>query len=210
MRRDLRKTCLAIAAMSCGLFAATIGNVEANAETPSAGARLLIEQLGERTIAAIKLEHRVERRLQLLADGALVMDYRAMAKSVLDYAEVKVPAAREIEVREAVILYVSNQIIDKVEKVRPDKSEITAVEEKSPEMVQVAMALSGPQDTIGAVWTVRLTPSGWHVADLSMSGYSLAQHFGQILARQGNSIDQLMKYLKANSPLKSAGGVAAP
>lgn len=206
MRRDLRKTCLAIATMGCGLLGTTIINVPASAQSASDGARLLIEQLGERTIAAIKLESRVERRLQLIADGALVMDYRAMAKSVLDYAEVKVPASREIEVREAVILYVSNQIIDKVESVRPDKAEITEVEEKSPEMVQVAMALSGPQDSIGAVWTVRLTPNGWHVADLSMSGYSLAQHFGQILSRQGNSIDQLMKYLKANSPLKSASG----
>lgn len=196
------------AAVSALAFAAV-----AFSATPSLAnedARLLIQQLGERTIAAIKLEDKVARRLQLIADGALVMDYRAIAKSVLDHAGAKVSATREIEVTEAVILYVSHQIITKVESVRPDKAEITKVEERSPDTVLVSMALVGPQDSIVAIWTVKLTSSGWHVADLSASGYSLSQHFGQLLSRHARTMDQLLLYLKEHSPLKRDNLTATP
>lgn len=201
----IRGSWAAMAALMLGLVASGGTAAVANED-----ARLLVQQLGERTIAAIKLEDKVARRLQLVADGALVMDYRAFAKSVLQQAGAKVSTAREIEVTEAVILYVSNQIISKVESVRPDMAEITKVEEKSPDTVLVSMALVGPQDSIVAIWTVKLTASGWHVADLSASGYSLSQHFGQVLSRHANTMDQLLKYLAANSPLKRENITPAP
>jgi ABC-type transporter MlaC component len=165
-------------------------------------AGLLVRQLGERTIAAVRLEGKPERRLQLIAAGALVMDYRTIGKSVLSYAGAKVSTGREVEVNEAVILYVSHQIISKIEGVRPEKAEITKVDEKSPDTVVVAMALAGVQDTISAVWTVKQVAGAWLITDVAVSGVSLSMHFGQILARHAGNIDELMKYLAANSPLK--------
>jgi len=172
------------------------------AGTASDQARTLVHQLGERTIAAVKLEGKPERRLQLIAAGALVMDYRTIGKSVLAYAGAKVSSGREIEVTEAVILFVSNQIISKIETVRPEKAEITNVVERSPDMVVVAMALAGVRDTITAVWTVKKVTSEWLITDISVSGVSLSMHFGQILSRHARNMDELMRYLAANSPLK--------
>jgi ABC-type transporter MlaC component len=174
----------------------------AMAGTAGDEAGLLVKQLGERTIAAVKLEGKPERRLQLIAAGALVMDYRTIGKSVLAYAGAKVSTGREVEVNEAVILFVSHQIISKIESVRPEKAEITKVDEKSPDMVVVDMALAGMQDTITAVWTVKRVADAWLITDISVSGVSLSMHFGQILARYAGNIDELMKYLVANSPLK--------
>ena len=190
--RPLLVSMLIAATLACPAMAGTAGDQ----------AGLLVRQLGERTIAAVKLEGKPERRLQLIAAGALVMDYRTIGKSVLAYAGARVSTGREIEVNEAVILFVSHQIISKIEIVRPEKAEITKVDEKNPDMVVVAMALAGVQDTITAVWTVKQVSKEWLITDISVSGVSLSMHFGQILARHARNTDELVKYLVANSPLK--------
>lgn len=187
------------------MFVAMACSSVALAGTSGDEARALVQQLGDRTVVAIKLKGKQERRDQLIADGAPAMDYQTISKSVLAYAGAKVSSSRETEVADAVILFVSSQILDKIETVRPDKAEITKVDEKNADTVLVAMTLTGPQDSIVGVWTVKQAANVWLVTDVSVSGVSLSMHFGQKLARHADGgMDQLVAYLKANSPEKRA------
>lgn len=169
-----------------------------SAMADEADARRVVQTLGEQTVAATKIEDKGERRRSLLEAAAPAMDFKTIGSGVLAHAGVKVPTSREAEVLDGVIAYVSNQVINEIDRIRPEEAKIGDSKPKSGDEVRVPMLLSGVKDKIDADWVVKKTAEGWRVTDVMVSGNSLTAHFGGTLARRSRGeIDQLIDFLRA-------------
>ncbi|MCK6454797.1 MAG: ABC transporter substrate-binding protein [Alphaproteobacteria bacterium] len=163
-----------------------------------ADAKRVVQTLGEQTVAANKIEDKDERRRSLLAAAAPAVDFKTIGAGVLAHAGVKVPGGREQEVMEGVIAYVSNQVINEIDRIRPEEAKVGEIKAKGEDEVRVPMQLAGVRDRIDADWVVKKSAEGWRVTDVMVSGASLTAHFGGTLARRSRGeLEQLIEFLRA-------------
>jgi ABC-type transporter MlaC component len=168
------------------------------ASADEADAKRVVQNLGEQAVAANKIEDKGERRRSLLDAATPAVDFKTIGSGVLAHAGVKVPSSREAEVLEGVIAYVSNQVINEIDRIRPEEAKLGEAKPKSEDEVRVPMLLAGVKDRIDADWVVKKTAEGWRVTDVMVSGNSLTAHFGGTLARRTRGeVDQLIEFLRA-------------
>jgi len=161
-------------------------------------ARRVVQTLGEQTVAATKIEDKDARRRSLLEAATPAVDFKTIGAGVLAHAGVKVPGGREAEVMEGVIAFVSNQVINEIDRIRPEEAKLGESKPKSEDEIRVPMLLAGVRDKIDADWVVKKTAEGWRVTDVMVSGNSLTAHFGGTLARRSRGeLEQLIEFLRA-------------
>lgn len=167
-------------------------------ETSDADAKKVVQTLGEQTVAAIKVEDKDARRKALIEAANPAFDFNTIGAGVLSYAGVQVPTGRQAEVMEGVIAYVSRSVINEIERIRPEEAKVGATSAKSDDEVRVPMLLAGIRDQINADWVVKKQAEGWRVTEVMVSGNSLTQHFGGVLARRARGeLDILVEFLKS-------------
>jgi phospholipid transport system substrate-binding protein len=163
-----------------------------------AGARKLVQTLGEQTVQAAKIEDKEERRKLLIEAAAPAFDFRTIGTGVLAHTGVQIPSGRQAEVIDSVISFVSRAVINEIERIRPEEAKLGATSVKSDSEVRVGMSLFGVRDQINADWVVKRQAEGWRVTDVMVAGNSLTAHFGGILARRARGeLDQLVEFLKS-------------
>jgi len=168
------------------------------ARADEADATKVVQTLGEQTVLAAKIDDKEERRKQLIGAATPAFDFKTIGAGVLSHTGVQVPPARESEVIEGVIAFVSRSVINEIERIRPEEAKVGASNVKSDSEVRVGMLLSGVRDQINADWVVRKQAEGWRVTDVMISGNSLTAHFGGQLARRSRGeLEQLVEFLKA-------------
>lgn len=177
-------------------FSSTLGFAQDAADT----AKRVVQELGDQTVAAAKIEDKDARRKSLADAATPAMDFQAIGAGVLAHTGVKVPTGMQAEVMDGVINYVARQIIGEIERIRPEQAKVGASAAKSQEEVRVGMVLAGMKDQIDADWVVRKQPVGWRVTDVMIAGNSLTAHFGGQLARRSRGeLEQLVEFLRAET-----------
>lgn len=188
---SMRKT-LSIAAL---LLLAGTAAAFANETDAAAEVKRVAQTLGDQTVAAMKVEEPGERRRLLKAAAAPAINFRAIAQGVLNYAGAKVPDAREAEVVDQVVSFMTHAIVSELERVRPESAKVGDPTVKN-DTVRVPMSLEGPQDSIDGMWQFKRTEDGWKVTDIAVTGGTLTAHFGEKLSRHARGVDQLVEYLR--------------
>lgn len=182
--------------LSAFVAAIAFGPIAVKAD--EADAKKIVQTLGEQTVQAAKVEDKEARRKQLIDAAAPAFDFKTIGAGVLAHTGVQVPPARESEVIEGVIAFVSRAVINEIERIRPEEAKLGASSVKGDGEVRVAMVLSGVRDQINADWVVRKVPEGWRVTEILIAGNSLTAHFGGQLARRSRGeFEQLVEFLKA-------------
>lgn len=177
-------------------FSSSLGVAQEAADT----AKKIVQELGDQTVAAAKIEDKDARRKSLAEAATPAMDFQAIGAGVLAHTGVKVPTGMQAEVMDGVINYVARQIIGEIERIRPEQAKVGNSAAKSDEEVRVAMILAGMKDQIDADWVVKKQPMGWRVTDVMIAGNSLTAHFGGQLARRSRGeLDQLVEFLRAET-----------
>ncbi len=181
------------------------------AETDAAGeAKRIAQTLGEQTVAAMKVEDKADRRRLLEAAGQEAIDFRAIAQSVLNYAEARVPDNREAEVIQQVVAYMTNVILTELERIRPETVTVGDASVKNPNEVRVPMSLDGAQGSIDGQWHFKKSGDGWKVTEIGVTGGTLTAHFGEKLSRHARGVDQLVEYLRNQQQRLSQTAQRAP
>lgn len=188
MRKSLSLAVLMMMAVGAPAFA---DDASVSAEVSQAA-----RKLGDGTVAAVKAEDKAERRRLLREAAAPVIDFKAIAQSVLAYAGAKVPDSRQAEVTEQVIAFMGDKITGELERIRPESVSVSDVTVKSPTEARVSMTLTGPQDSIDGSWQFRKIDGAWKVVEIGVTGGTLTSHFGEKLARYARGVDQLVDYLR--------------
>lgn len=188
MRKTLSIAAVLLVAGTAPLFAA-----EADA---AAEVKRVAQTLGDETVAAIKVEEPAERRRLLKAAAEPAIDFRAIAQGVLNYAGAKVPDAREAEVVDQVIGFMTHAIVSELERIRPETAKVGDTTVKN-DNIRVAMSLEGPRDSIDGLWHFKKVGDAWKVTDIAVTGGTLTAHFGEKLSRHARGIDQLVEYLRS-------------
>ena len=187
MRKAFSVATVLLVAGATPLFA---GEAEDTAQV-----KRVAQTLGEQTIAAIKVEEPAERRRLLKAAAEPAIDFRAIAQGVLNYAGAKVPDARESEVVDQVVGFMTHTIVSELERIRPETAKVGDATAKN-DIIRVAMSLDGAQDSIDGVWLFKKFGSTWKVTDIAVTGGTLTAHFGEKLSRHARGVDQLVEYLR--------------
>jgi phospholipid transport system substrate-binding protein len=195
----MRRTSIVSAFVAVVVLAPTMTVVPAGAnDAGDAGARKLVQTLGEQTVQAAKIEDKEERRKLLIEAAAPAFDFRTIGTGVLAHTGVQIPSGRQAEVIDSVISFVSRAVINEIERIRPEEAKVGATSVKSDSEVRVGMSLSGVRDQINADWVVKRQAEGWRVTDVMVAGNSLTAHFGGILARRARGeLDHLVEFLKS-------------
>ncbi len=186
-------------------FSSSLGVAQEAADT----AKKVVQELGDQTVAAAKIEDKDARRKSLAEAATPAMDFQAIGAGVLAHTGVKVPTGMQAEVMDGVINYVARQIIGEIERIRPEQAKVGTSAAKSQEEVRVGMILAGMKDQIDADWVVKKQPIGWRVTDVMIAGNSLTAHFGGQLARRSRGeLDQLVEFLRAESKKERVAALA--
>lgn len=188
MRKTFSIVAVLLVAGAAPLFA---GEVDAAAEV-----KRIAQTLGDQTVAAIKVEESAERRRLLKAAAEPAINFRAIAQGVLNYAGAKVPDAREAEVVDQVVGFMTYAIVSELERIRPETAKVGDATVKN-DTVRVAMSLDGPQDSIDGLWHFKKVGDAWKVTDIAVTGGTLTAHFGEKLSRHARGVDQLVEYLRS-------------
>lgn len=188
MRKTLTIAALLVVAGTAPLFA--------NETDAAAEVKRIAQTLGEQTVAAIKLEEPAERRRMLRAAAEPAIDFRAIAQGVLNYAGAKVPDAREAEVVDHVVTFMTYTLLTELERIRPETAKVGDATVKD-DSIRVSMSLDGAQDSIDGVWHFKKFGDTWKVTDIGVTGGTLTGHFGEKLSRHARGIDQLVDYLQS-------------
>jgi len=186
-------------------FTSTLGF----AEEATDSAKRIVQELGDQTVAAAKIEDKDARR-KLLAEAATpAMDFQTIGAGVLAHTGVKVPTGMQAEVMDGVINYVARQIIGEIERIRPEQAKMGASAAKSDQEVRVGMVLAGMKDQIDADWVVKKQADGWRVTDVMVAGNSLTAHFGgQLSRRSRGELEQLVEFLRAETKRERVAALA--
>ena len=183
---------------AAAIFVATAAISPVQAQPPATDAVASVAQtLADSTLAAVKVESPTERQRLLREAAKPVMDMDKMSRGVLAYAGIKVPANREAEVLDQLVGYLGDRITREIERIKPERATIGAVEVESEREALVPMALVGVKDSIDIEWHFRKQDEGWRIVDGEVSGSLLTVYFGQRLSRHARGVDQLVDYLRS-------------
>jgi len=184
--------------MILSAFVLALSATAGYADETSDSAKRVVQELGDQTVAAAKIEDKDARRKSLAEAATPVVDFQSIGAGVLSHTGVKVPTGLQAEVMDGVIAYVARQIINEIERVRPEAAKLGASSVKNDQEVRVGMSLAGVKDQIDADWVVKKQPDGWRITDVMVSGNSLTAHFGGQLSRRARGeVDQLVEFLRA-------------
>jgi len=191
MRRTVILSAFVLAFTGSAAFAGEAADTAAKAKE-------VVQTLGESTVAAAKIDDKDARRKSLVEAAAPTMDFQTIGSGVLAHTGVKVPDGLKAEVLDGVIAYVAKQVINEIERIRPEAAKVGTSSVKSEDEVRVGMTLTGVKDQIDADWVVKKQSEGWRITDVMVSGNSLTAHFGGQLSRRARGeLEQLVDFLRA-------------
>ncbi len=156
----------------------------------------IVQALGDKTIAAFKIEDRGKRREMLRQAAAPLIDFKAMAQTILDYADAKVAPEKRAEVDEQLVGYVNAAMEAQLERIHPQTAAASDATIEDGDSAEVTLTLTGLKETIDGLWQFQKTGEGWKVRDIAFRGSTLAQFVGEKLSRHARGADRLLAYLR--------------